>query len=301
MHQDLTALIEDIWSRSLSGRKTLSFKEIYAEYEAPSEGHEFLNSLLPVHIETDEWPDDPEALLQVYTAYERLNTGLGYLWFASPFFQEDAATQRVVIHANPYKSMVSIMKLIIDEMLREPKPLYGGVNSAKAATLPCFASGRNDTIIIYTCGETATHAVISRLETWISEGKIKPRNLIGSLPYLIHTTIPGIGWSSEPPKGVTVLDSYSAKLSFGKYLSQVLQIGLEIFIDNNATSKSMFETLMGKVLALGGFSLDHPHKISMPSPIFLQSVPWPGDERRKQKLLFQRMVKDVGLVPFRSH
>ena len=302
MRQDLAALLDDVWNRSLNGRNALSFNEIYAQYEAPSGTHDFLESLHPHHVQTGKLPDDPEKLLEVYTGYERENTGAGYLWFASPYFQYDAATQRVVIHANPYKSVILLMKLIINEMLKEPpNPIYGNVNSAKAATLPCFAFGRNDTIIIYTCDENATHVVISRLQKWIKEGAVKQGQLIGSLPYLIETAHPGIGWSSEPPENVTVLDSYPAKLSFGKYLSQVLQIGLQIFVDNNATSKSVYDRLMQKVLTLAGFNLDHPHKISTPDAVFLQSVPWPGGQERKQKALYQRMAKDMGLVPFRSH
>jgi hypothetical protein len=204
-----------------------------------------------------------------------------------------------VIHANPYNRAIRMMKLIQREILQE-NPLFAGVNSAKIATLPCFRCGRNDIIIIYTTTHAGTEAVLHRLRRWIAGGDVSSRDFMDALPFLFKKEAPGIGWGSEPPPGVQVLAIYPAKLSFGKYLAQVVQIGLGILVDNNARSKKIYVEELTDVLVQAGFDLDQPHKISTPKSSFLQSVPWPAGEDRKKKPLYLQMVKDHGLRPFRS-
>ncbi len=329
MHTDLERLLEDVWTRSNAGTRALTFGEIYAGYEAPSQGVEFVEGLHPSNIlelgglrdaesarQHDQIPSGeilgvtragramPGHTIEVYDEDDPLylggtNTGQGYLWFQSPYYVANAATERVVIHANPYNRLIRLMKLIHREILQE-NPLFAGVNSAKVATLPCFRAGRNDTIIIYTTANAATQAVLHRLRRWIAGGDVSSQDFMDALPFLIKKEAPGIGWGSEPPPGVQVLAIYSAKLSFGKYLSQVIQIGLGIIADNNVKSKKIYLEAVANVLDLAGFDLDQPHKISTPKPLFLQSLPWPSGEDRKKKPLYLRMVKDHGLRPFRS-
>lgn len=329
MHADLEKLLEDVWSRSNTGNRALTFGEIYSGYEAPSQGVEFVEGLHPKKLielggfrdaesarQHDRIPSGeilgvtrsgkamPGHTIEVYDEDDPLylggtNTGQGYLWFQSPYYVANAATERVVIHANPYNRLIRLMKLIHREILQE-NPLFAGVNSAKVATLPCFRSGRNDTIIIYTTAHAATEAVLHRLRRWIAGGDVSSRDFMDALPFLIQKESLGIGWASEPPANVQVLAIYPAKLSFGKYLSQVIQIGLGILVDNNSRSKKIYMEEVTDVLVQAGFDLDQPHKISAPKPLFLQSIPWPAGEERKKKPLYLRMVKDYGLRPFRS-
>jgi hypothetical protein len=331
MQKDLENLLEDVWSRSSGGTRALTFSEIYRGYEAPSQNIEFVEGLHPAKVavdlggfrdaesaaQHDQIPSEeiigvtplgsevPGHDIGVYDEDDPLsiagtNTGLGYLWFSSPYYVANAATERVVIHANPYNRAIRLMKLIRREILQE-NPLFAGVNSAKVATLPCFRSGRNDVIIIYTTDNSATKAVLHRLRRWIAGGDVSSRDFMDALPFLIKVEEVGIGWASEPPNGIQVLAIYPAKLSFGKYLSQVVQIGLGIFVDQNTRSKQIFLELLADVLVQAGFDLAQPQRISTPTPLFQQSVPWPAGEERKKKPLYLRMAKDHGLIPLSSH
>ncbi len=328
MRKDLQALLDDVWEKSANGTRSLTFGEIYAGYEAPSDDVEFVEGVHPDDVGVgfteaesvrthDRIPT--REILGTTASGQKIhgssisnfeddplfvggqNTAQGYLWFGSPYYVANAAIERVVIHANPYNRLIRLMKLIRREML-QMNPIFAGVNSAKVATLPCFNSGRNDTIIIYTTTQAATQAVLHRLRRWIAGGDVSSRDFLDALPYLIKSEAPGIGWGSEPPAGVQVLASYPAKLSFGKYLSQVLQIGLEIFADrdNNARSRKTYQDVLADVLVKAGFDLDNPHKISPPTPVFLESVPWPKGNEWKKKRLYLTMVKDHGFRPFRS-
>jgi len=307
MHSDLQALLDDIWKKSSNGTQSLTYRQIYAGYEDPSDSHEVVEALVPKLDLAHSAPVKSRELNEsVDLADDPLDfggepTGQGYLWFGTRYYQPDAATERVVIHANPYPRVIRLMRLILGEILSN-NPRYSGVNSAKVATLPCFASGRNDTIIVYTHTHNGTLAIIYRLNRWIAEGEVSANDFLGSLPYLIKEEFTGIGWASEPPNGVQVLESYPAKLSFGKYLSQVLQIGLAIYADrdNNAQSRRTFDHVMADVLTHAGFDLESPHQIVTPRTEFLQSVPWTDDKRWKNSKLYLKMSKDHGFRPFRS-
>jgi hypothetical protein len=204
-----------------------------------------------------------------------VNTGAGYLYVASPSHEDNASSHRVVIHVRPYNRLIRAMRLVVRDIVKAGGR-FADVNGAKVMTPACFQSGRNDTLIIYTKNKRTADLVTRELRLWMIEGLLHTDDFVSLFPKTIKTVCKGIGYACEPPN-VQVLASYPAKLSYGKFLSQVIHIATVLACAagrDRVGTKDDFLKLASAVLKKAGIDPATPYEFSTMDAAFRSSIPW---------------------------
>lgn len=305
MNEKLIELLQDAWHYTNAGKQTIDFLDVYNLYEDADQEErdeitsEYARGLAIQRIAVPKPSPDPVLqTLPPNPILEKLRkekpreapvdkSGLpvgggldlgkgGYIWFASPRFQDNGARERVVLHVCPYELVVMTWDVLAKKVMTA-EGRFSGVNSGKYMKLDCYQSGRHDTIIIYTKDKTTRDAVLFEVKRLIAVGKLKQGQFISPLPKGLKEDPAGIGFGSEPPN-VQLLDSYQQKPSYGKYLGETVSIAISIAVATGVNKWLDFQRLAAYVLMMVGFDPAEPHNIHDMSPPLAASIPWPEPE-----------------------
>jgi len=283
MDPSLAAWLNKVWAQAASTATEDLAGMIYSIYEDTGDEDEVkrkftsmssfknfeMSGTAPRDIGAYESPSDPLML-------GGDNTGAGYLYVKSKSFVEGGSTHRIVIHATPYNRLIGIMRLVCRDIVK-PEWLFPDVNGAKVMTPDCFLSGRNDTLIIYARSRDGAMAAARHVMALIREGEIRPDSFVGKLPMTIHQLCPGVGYACEPPSR-SILKSYTKPLSYGRFLSHIISIAVELAKEAGSSrvgDAPTFLTVASKVLGYAGINASTPYEFGTMHVAFSGSIPWP--------------------------
>lgn len=307
---DLGMWLTAVWRMVQAARAPISLSQIYGEYEQMMDPAErtFTDGGVPDDEETD-FPDqyfefvpgsNTDKILDDPLAVGGLNTGGGYLYTKSPTFQEGASRRRVVLHLRPYNQLIKAMRLIVRDIVKAGGR-FADVNGAKVMTPACFQSGRNDTLIIYVRTRQAADAVVRQLLHWVIEGDLRTKDFVAVLPKTIHPVHKGIGYACEPPQ-VTILNSYRVPNSYGRFLSQIIYIAMDIALAMTS-DKGITRALEGDdylrvaeaVFLAAGIDPAKPYEFGDLPATFMTSLPWMEGSsiQVRQTALYDRILGDM--------
>jgi hypothetical protein len=301
MDTDLKSWLETVWNEKQRTGSHVSYSKIYSYYERTVDPVE-RTFTAGTNLGENEYPDvePPEDIVE--SAFEGnlgaatyvnrtldasnetsedplelggINTRAGYLYVPSPSHHDDASTHRVVIHARPYNRLIRVMRLVVRDIVKAGGR-FADVNGAKVMTPACFRSGRNDTLIIYTKNKKTADSVTRELLMWMAEGLLQTEHFVALFPKTIKKVCKGIGYACEPPN-VQVLKSYPNKLSYGKFLSQVIEIATVVACaagDSRVTKLEDFLGIAAAVLSKAGIDPQSPYEFGTMNAAFKGSIPW---------------------------